>query len=669
MSWYKNLKISTKLISAFIVVSLIAALIGAVALLSLNDIGKNKMIAATELLELEEAYTEISGLENLLISQNLSIEDKQANYLMIDDTVERLEEHKSIYLSLNLTDEELVLFDEVRTEMEHYFLDHEKVMEISTALDENKIEKASELRSIIANREKDHYRWIWLLEDSIITETEFTGTLDGTQCALGKWLEAYSTESDDLVQLMNDINSYHLIVHSSGETINEIMFDVDENKRDRAYEVYKELTLPAMNNVLRLLKEMDTIAETSEQLYKDMTMQILTYNVVSHDDTAEVLTSLVEFTLEEANSGVKSATTLIITFTGIGVLLSLFLGVSISSMIKKPILNILGAANKIADGDLDVDISIHTKDEIGMLAKAFDNMTENVNDVLTHINSASDQVASGSRQLSESSMSLSQGSTEQASAIEELTASIAEISSQTDMNAKNASKVKDKTELAYNNALTGNKQMDEMVGAMGAISESSTNISKIIKVIDEIAFQTNILALNAAVEAARAGEHGKGFAVVAEEVRNLARRSSEAANETTLMIESSIDKVTAGTKIATSTAEALDTIVNGVSEITILVDEIAISSKEQSEGIGQVTEGLAQISDVVQTTSATAEETAAASEELSGQAELLKSQVSRFSLKNQSGPVNQDVMKMLEGFNKKPSEKKIMLTDNEFEKY
>ncbi len=157
--------------------------------------------------------------------------------------------------------------------------------------------------------------------------------------------------------------------------------------------------------------------------------------------------------------------------------------------------------------------------------------------------------------------------------------------------------------------------------------------------------------------------------MVAEEVRNLARRSSEAANETTLMIESSIDKVTAGTKIATSTAEALDTIVNGVSEITTLVDEIAIASKEQSEGIGQVTEGLAQISDVVQTTSATAEETAAASEELSGQAELLKSQVSRFSLKNQSDSVNQDVMKMLEDFNKKPSEKKIMLTDSEYEKY
>jgi len=283
---------------------------------------------------------------------------------------------------------------------------------------------------------------------------------------------------------------------------------------------------------------------------------------------------------------------------------------------------------QIAEGNLTLPGCREYRGDFVEISNSINTILNSLNQVFLEIDQAAEDVAGGANQLSIGGQTLSQGATEQASAIQELNASIAEIAGQTRQNAINATQASELAEEAKNNAFKGNEQMKDMLQSMKEINEASSSISKIIKVIDDIAFQTNILALNAAVEAARAGQHGKGFAVVAEEVR-----SADAARETTDLIEGTIDIVRKGGVIANDTAGSLSEIVKGIEKSANLLKEIAEASNEQATNIAQINGGVDQIAQVVQHNSATAEESAASSEELSQQAELLKGMVARFHLR------------------------------------
>lgn len=382
----------------------------------------------------------------------------------------------------------------------------------------------------------------------------------------------------------------------------------------------------------------------------------------------------------QTGSKVKTISSLIlVALAVVSVVISLLLIFSIVKNLTHPIFEIEDAVQKMAQGDMSAEVTYESKDELGSLAEnlrtvlstlssyirhiceRLDSLAEgnltvemdmdylgefasikesgakiihSLNDTLSQLHQASDQVANGSEQVSSGAQALSQGATEQASSVQELAATLGELSGQVNANAENSRDVNHLISDTAKEINSSNEKMESMVKAMANINECSSQIEKIIKTIEDIAFQTNILALNAAVEAARAGEAGKGFAVVADEVRNLASKSQEAAKNTTVLINNSLTAVSEGSKIATDTQSSLLKVVESAEKIASNMEKITESTNMQAEGLSQVTQGIDQISSVIQTNSATAEESAAASEELFSQSSLLKSLVGRFKLKS-----------------------------------
>lgn len=480
--------------------------------------------------------------------------------------------------------------------------------------------------------------------------------------------DKYLNKADeDAAGIFSTIKVFTQNTRTDKETLNTLSSSIEE-------------IAPIRQEISALIKkgEMETAYNLYEKAY-----------VPTFDKSAEILLEIAkqekQYTEQQSQisqEALNSGRVILISTAILAVLIVLIVMSMLRTSILTPVKEITLAARALANGDLSAKVTYDGKDEFGDLSNSIktllytvvgiiqdldyglaeignSNFTvvskakelyigdfaslhtamqlimEHVSSTLSQIEQASEQVTSGSELVSNGAQALSQGAVEQASGIEELSASIAEITEEIRRNADNAKLANDSAGLAGDEIFKCDEQMKRMVDAMNKINSKSTEISKIIKIIEDIAFQTNILALNAAVEAARVGTAGKGFAVVADEVKNLASKSAEAVKGTRTLIEETLFSVQDGTIIASETAKSLDKSDQVTREAAIMIDKIAEASERQAEAATQVNIGIEQIAAVIQTNSATAEESAAASEELNAQAEMLKNLVSIFKLKGQ----------------------------------
>lgn len=444
--------------------------------------------------------------------------------------------------------------------------------------------------ALLAERWIEHLRWANELRDYLVSGKRFTGSINPQQCAFGQWYATFQTEDPKLNSLFGKWASPHETVHNSARKIIEAY---ESGDRSKAMSIYEQETLPALNQLSLCYQEtMDYI----DQIVDKNNQAIQVFQDLTQQNAEQVLGYLtqIEGILEKHQKSFQnqydSFSSFIHKFMPITALLTLTIGGLIAFLLSQ---NIIGPLRRI----------------------------------ISTLSNGAQQVYSASEQISSSSQQLAEGASQQAASLQETSTSLEEITSMTKNNADHAHQANQLMQETRNVVEEASQSMKAMDQSMSELSTSSEEIGKIIKTIDEIAFQTNLLALNAAVEAARAGEAGKGFAVVADEVRNLAQRAAEAARNTSSMIEDAVHKINEGSNLAKRTFEAFEKVAASADKVAGLVSEIAAASKEQAQGIDQVNIAISQMDKVTQQTAASAAQGAASAEKLHLQSESLKAMV------------------------------------------
>jgi methyl-accepting chemotaxis protein len=680
----KNVKLGVKMIGGFLIVALIIVVVGVVSWIgatqlndAIDDIGNVRLPGIEALLETEIAIEEFLVAQRTLMSERLDRRARAAQLAEFEQSRAALYEHLERYRSLPLTAAEARLLAEFDAILVTWRGFNGEWLALSAEFDAMDILDPADLIANFQQFRGDHYQAEVRTANMLLLGEMFQGGDDATACNFGRWLGTFSTENDNLALLLGRMVRPHNQFH---EAIGRARAAVVSGNTAEATRIFSEDMQQASRDLFDLFYQLIDVAETANAMRDRMTALTMGPIAAEARRGGAVLDQLIHLNEEIADTAVADANTLsttvimlIVVALIVGVAVAIILGVILTRAITRPVSQGVEFAKRIALGELDIELSIDQRDEIGVLAGALRDMlkslqykahlvdqvaqgdltidvevasekdglgkslvmmVDSLNDVLGQVQTAVEQVAAGAGQVSSSSQDLSQGATESASSLEEISSSINEINGQSVQSANNATEASGLAKQAASDAESGQTQMGELRTAMGSISEASGDIKKVVKVIDDIAFQINLLALNANVEAARAGKYGKGFAVVAEEVRNLAVRAAEAVKETASMVDQSVSSIETGDALTERTAAQLENIVGGAVRVAQFLEEIAAATKEQSLAIEQITSGLAQVDQVTQSNTANAEESAAASEELSSQAQQLRAAIATFKLRN-----------------------------------
>ena len=513
------------------------------------------------------------------------------------------------------------------------------------------IEKDTTQANNLLNRaqqaETAHYRWASGLSNALYAGAEFTGSIDPTTCVLGQWLYGEAgTDDAEVMSLRSQLEPLHRQLHSSATEA----LDLLSTSPFEAREYYQESILTNLGTLVGLL---DQVVERGTALSEESSARLDRTAVIMHWTCAVCLVlalgcliSLVQYVLsqivrpiiritESAQPLQEGRLTLDIDYKANNELgdLSTTLRESMAQ-IEDYVTDINRIMGQMSEGNFNVTTSTSFIGDFQSIEGSINRLTENLSTAMGQIANAERRISGDAEQLSNSSQSLAQGATEQASAIEQMYATLDDLTRSAEQNVKTTDNAQENARMAGEQVTLSGEQMEQMVAAMGTITNASQEISRIITTIENIAFQTNILALNAAVEAARAGTAGKGFSVVADEVRSLASQSDQAAKATKDLIENSVRATEQGSKIVEEVSATLQKTLELVMQSSSDIQSIAEATRGEAESIAQVTEGIGQISSVVQTNSASSEESAAVSAELFDQVRLLQDQTRRFQLKN-----------------------------------